>query len=296
MEVFIYIRFQGMTYTKVIMTKYGVHIALWMKTWQDDVVPYIEEAAQLGFDGVELSLLGMTDDNIARIRNCLDDTGLELTCTTGLSMSQDITSDDPDLRQAGIEYLENGIRTVSALGSPLLSGVIFAPWGKRLMEDREARWGRSVEALKAVAPLAKEHGVTLGIEAINRFETDLINTTAQAVQLANDVDEANVGILLDSFHMNMEEKDIYAALQVGKEKLVHFHCVENDRGVPGSGHVSWGTIFDGLNSINYDGWLTLEMFILANEAVSPDLGIWRNIEVNPSQAAKEGLVFLRENS
>ncbi len=285
-----------MTYTRYIMTKYGVHIALWMKTWQDDVVPYIEEAAKLGFDGVELSLLGMTDDNIARIRTCLADTGLELTCTTGLSMSQDITNDDPDLRRAGIEYLENAIRTVSALGSPLLSGVIFAPWGKRLMEDREARWGRSVEALKAVAPLAREHGVTLGIEAINRFETDLINTTAQAVQLANDVDESNVGILLDSFHMNMEEKDIVAALEASKEKLVHFHCVENDRGAPGSGHTPWPTFFQGLNAIGYDKWLTLEMFILANEAVSPDLGIWRDIEVDPSQAAKDGLAFLKEHT
>lgn len=278
------------------MTKYGVHIALWMKTWQDDVVPYIEEAAELGFDGVELSLLGMTDDNITRIRKCLDDTGLKLTCTTGLSMEQDITSDDPALRQAGITYLENAIRTVSALGSPLLSGVIFAPWGKRLMEDREARWGRSVEALKAVAPLANEHGVTLGIEAINRFETDLINTTAQAVQLANDVDEDNVGILLDSFHMNMEEKDIVAALQASKEKLVHFHCVENDRGAPGSGHTPWETFFKGLNAIGYDKWLTLEMFILANEVVSPDLGIWRDIEHSPSQAAKDGLAFLKKHT
>ena len=274
-------------------TKFGVHIALWMKTWQDDVVPYIEEAAHLGFDGVELSLLGMTDENITRIRKCLDDTGLELTCTTGLSMEQDITSDNSDVRQAGIEYLENAIRTVSALGSPLLSGVIFAPWGKRLMEDREARWGRSVEALKAVAPLANEHGVTLGIEAINRFETDLINTTAQAVQLANDVDESNVGILLDSFHMNMEEKDIVSALHLAKDKLVHFHCVENDRGVPGSGHAPWETFFKGLKAIDYNDWLTLEMFILANESVSPDLGIWRDIERDPTQAAKEGLAFLK---
>lgn len=275
--------------------KFGVHIALWMKTWQDDVIPYIEEAARLGFDGVELSLLGMTDDNIARIRRCLDETGLELTCTTGLSMAQDITSDDAEVRQAGIEYLENAIKTVSALGSPLLSGVIFAPWGKRLMEDRETRWSRSVEALRQVAPLAKEHGVTLGIEAINRFETDLINTAEQAVQLANDIDEENIGVLLDSFHMNMEEKDVVTALERSKEKLVHFHCVENDRGVPGSGHTPWPTLFEGLKTINYDGWLTLEMFILANEAVSPDLAIWRPIEAHPSEAAKQGLAFFKEH-
>jgi len=275
--------------------KFGVHIALWMKTWQDDVIPYIEEAARLGFDGVELSLLGMTGDNITRIRKCLDETGLELTCTTGLNMQQDITSDDTELRKAGIDYLENAIKTVSSLGSPLLSGVIFAPWGKRLMEDRGVRWERSVEALKRVAPLAKNNGVTLGIEAINRFETDLTNTAEQAVQLANDVDEANVGVLLDSFHMNMEEKDIVGALKLAKDKLVHFHCVENDRGAPGSGHTPWPLFFEGLKAINYNDWLTLEMFILANEAVSPDLAIWRPIEHDPSEAAKQGLAFLKEN-
>ena len=274
--------------------KFGVHIALWMKTWQDDVVPYIEEAASLGFDGVELSLLGMTDSNIARIRKCLDETGLELTCTTGLNMTQDITSDDPVVRKAGLDYLENSIKTVAALGSPLLSGVIFAPWGKRVMEDRETRWARSAEALKAVAPLAKEHGVTLGIEAINRFETDLTNTAEQAVQLATDVDESNVGVLLDSFHMTMEEKDIVGALKHAKDKLVHFHCVENDRGAPGSAHTPWPLFFEGLKAIAYNDWLTLEMFILANEAVSPDLGIWRPIEHDPSQAAKDGLAFLKE--
>ncbi|UCH26608.1 MAG: sugar phosphate isomerase/epimerase, partial [Trueperaceae bacterium] len=140
--------------------KFGVHIALWMKSWHDDVVPYIEDAARLGFDGVELSLLGMTDENVARIRSCIEALGLELTCTTGLSMAQDITGDDPEVRRAGVCYLEEAIRTVAALGSPLLTGVIYAPWGKRLMENREERWARSAEALKAVAPLAAEHGVT----------------------------------------------------------------------------------------------------------------------------------------
>ena len=276
--------------------KYGVHIALWMKTWGDDVTPYIEEAARLGFNGVELSLLGMTDDNISRIRKRLDDTGLELTCTTGLAPAQDITSDDPALRQAGINYLENAIKTVAALGSPLLSGVIFAPWGKRVVADRKARWGRSVEALKHVAPLANDHGVILGIEAINRFETDLVNTAEQAVRLAEDVGEKNVGVLLDAFHMNTEEKDISAALHASKDRLVHFHCVENDRGVPGSGHTPWTTFFDGLKAIDYDDWLTLEMFILANEAVSADLGIWRPIEADPTEAARQGLAFLKRRT
>lgn len=275
--------------------KFGVHIALWMRTWHDDVVPYIEEAARLGFDGVELSLLGMTDDKVERIRARVDDLGLELTCTTGLSLQQDITSDDPELRRAGIIYLESAIKTVAGLGSSLLSGVIFAPWGKCIMPDREARWNRSVEALRSVAPFAAEHGVTLGIEAINRFETDLVNTAAQAVRMAEDVGSANVGVLLDTFHMNLEEKNMATAVMNSRAKLSHLHCAENDRGVPGSGHIPWDTVFSTFREIHYDGWLTLEMFVLANEAVSPDLAIWRPIESDPSETASRGLAFLKEH-
>jgi D-psicose/D-tagatose/L-ribulose 3-epimerase len=276
--------------------KVGVHIALWMKTWQDDVVPYIETAARLGFDGVELSLLGMTDDNIARVRKMLQENHLQVTCTTGLNLSQDITSDDPDVRKEGMRYLEHSIKTVAALGSPLLSGVIYAPWGKRVMQNRRERWERSVEALKTVAPFAAEHGVTLGIEAINRFETDLVNTASQAGQMANDINEKNIGVLLDTYHMNMEEKHMGVSLQQSKDKLVHLHCVENDRGVPGSGHIPWAEVFSNLKQINYQGWLTLELFIQANQAVSPDLAIWRDIETDPTEAAKQGLQFLRENA
>lgn len=274
--------------------KFGVHLALWMTTWNDDVAPYVEEAARLGFDGVELSLLGMTDANISRLRQSARELGVELTCTTGLSSAQDITSGDPEVRQAGVRYLESAIRTSAALGSSLLSGVVFAPWGTRLMTEREVRWARSVKALKAVAPLAADLGVTLGVEAINRFETDLINTAAQALRLVEEVDEPNVGVLLDTFHMNMEEKVIGQAIRQSHSKLVHVHCVENDRGVPGSGHIPWSDVFDALRSITYDGWLTLEMFILADKAVSPDLAIWRPIEPDPSTAARRGLAFLKE--
>jgi D-psicose/D-tagatose/L-ribulose 3-epimerase len=275
--------------------KFGVHLALWMKTWHDDVAPYVDEAARLGFDGVELSLLGMTEANIDRLRRRVQELGVELTCTTGLSPAQDITSSDPTVRRAGVDYLENAIRTSAALGSPLLSGVVFAPWGKRQMTERDARWGRSVEALKAVAPLAADCGVTLGVEAINRFETDLINTAAQALSLVEAVDEANVGVLLDTFHMNMEEKDVGEALTRSRGKLVHLHCVENDRGAPGTGHIPWPDVFDALRRIAYDGWLTLEMFVIANEGVSPDLAIWRPIEPDPSAAARQGLAFLKEH-
>jgi D-psicose/D-tagatose/L-ribulose 3-epimerase len=212
-----------------------------------------------------------------------------------LSLDSDITSNDPAVRQAGIDYLAWAIRTVAALGSPLLTGVIYAPWGKRVHENRAVRWEHAVTALKRLAPLAADHGVTLGIEAINRYETDLVNTAAQALKMAEDVAEPNVGTLLDTYHMNIEEKDLPRALHDSRHKLVHLHCVENDRGVPGSGQIAWAPMIDTLKAIQYDRWVTLEMFVQAELPVSPDLGIWRPIEPDPTEAARRGLDFLKEH-
>lgn len=276
--------------------KCGVHVAMWMRSWHDDIAPLLERSARLGFDGAELSLLGMDDANVARLRARAEALGLELTCTTGLAADSDITSDDPEIRRAGERYLAWAVRTVAALGSSLLTGVIYAPWGQRLAENRSRRLERSAEALKRLAPLARDLGVTLGIEAINRYETDLITTAAEATELAERVAEPNVGVLLDSYHMNIEEKSIGEAIRTAGDRLVHLHCVENDRGAPGSGHVPWDELFEGLEATGYQGWLTLELFILAGEAVSPDLSVWRPIEPDPDEAARSGLAFLRARS
>lgn len=273
--------------------KIGVHLALWARRWDDDIVPYAEIAADLGFDGVELSLLGMTADRIRTIREAIERRGLEITCTTGLSTQADISSLDPACRAAGIEYLAQSIRTTAALGSRLLTGVLYAPWNVRAQRHREQRWAHCVEGLRRAALVAEQEGVTLGLEAINRFETDLVNTAEQAARLCDEVGMPGVGVLLDPFHMNMEEKRIGEAILATGKRLVHFHCDENDRGVPGSGHIAWDEIFRALRATGYDGWLTLEMFVAAGLDVSPDLAIWRPIESDPTQAAREGLAFLR---
>lgn len=276
--------------------KIGVHLALWAKQWNDDVIPYAETAADLGFDGVELSLLGMTPDRIRAIRLAVERRGLEITCTTGLGVQADISSLDPACRAAGLDYLTQSVHTAAALGSRLLTGVLYAPWNVRVQADRERRWAHAVGGLRQVARVAEREGVTLGLEAINRFETDLVNTAAQAARMCEDIGSRTVGVLLDTFHLNMEEKRIGDAIRATGKRLVHFHCDENDRGVPGSGHVPWAEVFDALRGIGYDGWLTLEMFVAADLAVSTDLAIWRQIEPDTTEAARQGLAFLRSRT
>ena len=274
--------------------KYGVHVALWMARWPEDISPHIRTVKDLGFDGVEISLLGMSDEKVDYLHGLIKELGLGVTCTTGLSPEHDIASADPAVREAGLDYLRWGIETAAKLGASLLTGVIYAPWGFFRPGEKAARTDRSAESLASVADCLTRNGVTLGLEAINRFETDLLNTADEACALARQTGCRNIGVLLDTFHMNIEEKDIGAAIRRAADHLVHFHCVENDRGAPGSGHTPWPDIFAALRDIQYDRWLTMEMFVKANVEVSPDLNIWRPIETDPTEAARAGLQFLRE--
>ena len=274
--------------------KFGIHSGLWMARWTDDIAPIFATVADLGFDGVEVSLLGMTDEKAAALAGLARDHGLEVTCSDGLSREADITSPDPEVRAAGLAYLRWAVRTTAAMGSRGLAGVVYAPWGVFDPANKAERKKRAADALGALDADLERHDVTLGIEAINRFETDMVNTAAQATALAADSGSARVGVLLDTFHMNMEEKDVAAAIVSARDHLVHFHVSDNDRGVPGSGHVPWTDVRRGLTDIGYDRWIVAEMFVVAGNPASADLNIWRDIEPDATRAAAQTLEFMQD--
>lgn len=274
--------------------KIGMHAATWMRSWQDDVVPLVREAATLGFDSVELSLLGGDAAARRRVRDEARSAELDLTCTTGLAPSTDVGSADAEVRAAGRAALASAVRASAELGAGHLSGVLYGAWGHSDPARREERWGHAVDALRGVAPLARDEGVVLGIEAINRYETDLVNTAAQAAAMADDVGESGVGVLLDAYHMNIEEKDVADAVRSTGPRLVHLHVAGNDRGVPAAGTLAWDALFAALRDVGYDGRVTLEMFVRAHVDVSPDLTVWRDIEPDPTDAARRARAFLLE--
>jgi D-psicose/D-tagatose/L-ribulose 3-epimerase len=273
--------------------KFGIHAGLWMARWTDDITPIIRTVAELGFDGIEVSLLGMTDEKATALATTVREHGLQVTCSDGLSATADITSNDPAVRQAGIDYLKWAIATTSVIGSHGLAGVVYAPWGVFDPLHKAERAERSAQAFAELDATLAAHEVTLGIEAINRFETDLVNTAAEAVAMADASGSNHVGALLDTFHLNIEEKDITAAIVGAGAKLVHFHVSDNDRGVPGSGHVPWIEVRDALRAIDYDGWIVAEMFVVAGNPASNDLNIWRAIEPDADDAAARALSFMR---
>ena len=197
------------------------------------------------------------------------------------------------MRAASIEHLRWAIRTTAKIGSRGLGGVVYAPWGACDPVNIPKRAARSAEAFAAIDGDLSSHDVTLGIEAINRFETDLVNTAADAVAMAEASGSSQVGALLDTFHLNIEERDIKSAIIGAGDRLIHFHVSENDRGVPGSGHVPWGEVKAGLETLGYDGWIVAEMFVIPGNPASADLNIWRNIEPDATDAAKRALAFMQ---
>jgi D-psicose/D-tagatose/L-ribulose 3-epimerase len=273
--------------------RYGVHAGLWMARWTDEVAAILRAVSTLGFDGVEVSLLGMTDEKAAAIGREARGLGLAVTCSDGLSKAADITSADADIRAAGVGHLRWAIRTVAAMGGQGLAGVVYAPWGVFEPGRKSERRRLAAEALGQVDGDLARHGLRLGIEAINRFETDLVNTADEAVTLAEATGSDRIGVLLDSFHLNIEEKDIRAAIARVGSRLVHFHVSDNDRGVPGSGHVPWGEVRAGLADAGYDGWIVAEMFVRTGTPAGNDLNIWRDIEPDAGRAAAQALAFMR---
>ena len=275
----------------------GVHSATFVKNWQEDITPYIQKCKEAGYKSVEISLLGQTPESAKEISNLASDLNISLTCTTGLSKEEDISSNNPNIQKNGEEALKRAINMTSIMNSHLLTGVVHSAWGvsNTFGKDKEDKFINSSTSIKKISSLLTEKNIKLGIEPLNRYETDFINTVDEGLKLCELIDHPNVGLLLDVYHMNIEEKNICQSIEKAKDKLFHLQVAENDRGIPGTGSINWLEIFNTLKKINYNKNVSLEMFIQANVETSKDLFTWRNIENDPYDAIVRSFVFLNEH-
>jgi D-psicose/D-tagatose/L-ribulose 3-epimerase len=173
----------------------------------------------------------------------------------------------------------------------MYSPVGYLPGRRRTADE----WKYAVDGLQQLGDTLAANRVTLAIEPLNRFETYFLNTAADAVLLCDQVNHPNIGILFDTFHANIEEKSIAAGIRTVAKHLRHMHTCENDRGIPGSGHVEWAAVFQALRDIRYNGWLTIESFGFNIGDISAAAAIWRDIEKTPDSIAFDGLRFLKDN-
>jgi D-psicose/D-tagatose/L-ribulose 3-epimerase len=188
------------------------------------------------------------------------------------------------------------IKAAADAGARIIAGPLYSPVG-HLVGRRRTReeWGRAIEGYQAMASTLAAHDVTLAIEPLNRFETFFLNTAADAAALCDAVADPRIGVLLDTFHANIEEKDVAAAFRTAGSRLRHVHTCENDRGTPGNGHVDWPGVFRALGDVRYDGWLTIESFGFTLGDLSAAAAIWRDIEADADSIARDGIRFLKGN-
>lgn len=275
--------------------KYGMNLLLWtddptLERW----LPLYERLKQMGFDGVELPLLGATPERLAILARRLDDIGLERTAVNVRSVDEDPISGDAAIRSAARAGLERTIDCAEAAGARLLAGPLYAALGRFSgAGPTPVEWTYGVETIRHAADYARRAGIALTLEFLNRFEIYLLNCTADTVRFVHDVGRSNVGVHYDTFHAHIEEKDPAAALRSAGREITHVHVSESDRSTPGRGQVRWSETFDVLRRTGYDGWLTIEAFGQALPSLAAATRIWRAMFENEEALAREGLRFMK---
>lgn len=277
--------------------KIGVNTWVWTSPFNTQAFDLLPKISAMGFDLVEVAV-----DDAALIDGTLlgkvaADNGLEVGICGAFGPSRDISSDDPAVRRNGVDYMIECIRLAQASGSTLVSGPLYSAVGKtrQVSPDQKAReraW--CVENLRQVGAIAADAGVTMGIEPLNRFETDMINLVEQAIALIKDIGHPAFKIHMDTFHSNIEEKSIPDAIRQAGDLLGHFHACENDRGTPGTGHMDWLGIRDALRDIRYDGPVVIESFTPGAVEIAKAAAIWRPLAPSQDELAREGGRFLRQ--
>jgi len=274
--------------------KYGMNLLLWTSDVTEEHFPLLENLKTWGFDGVELPVFDMQADKFQRIGKKLDALGLGRTAVTVCTDAENPISPDAAIRKAGLDRLKKAVDMCAAAGCTHLCGPIHSALGSFTgtgPTPDEWKWGQ--ETLSQAADYAKTNKITLVVEYLNRFECYFLTNAADAAKFCREVNHSHLRMMYDTFHANIEEKNIAAAMQGCFDQVVHVHISENDRSTPGEGHVDWHTTFQMLKQLRYDGWLMVEAFGLALPALAAATKIWRRMFPSEEYLAQHALAFMK---
>jgi D-psicose/D-tagatose/L-ribulose 3-epimerase len=275
--------------------KFGANTFIWADHFGQEQIPLLEMIRRAGFDGIEIPLIDPEQTRDPKIARAIEAHGLQCTVCSVLPAGLNAISADAEVRKRTLEHLRICIETTAEMGSRIIAGPLYSPVGCFSGRRRSAdEWLRAVECFQLLGPSLDEFGVTLALEPLNRYETYFLNTAADAVRLCGEIGHPRVGILFDTYHANIEEKDVAMAIRDTGPHLRHFHSCENDRGIPGTGHIDWPGVFRALRDVDYAGWLTIESFGFSLGALSAAASIWRDLAPTAGDIAIEGLRFLRK--
>jgi D-psicose/D-tagatose/L-ribulose 3-epimerase len=283
------------------MNKIGIHYGYWARDWDVDFVPFVSGAKKLGFDILEVnpgSLMKKGTKENDRLKEEAARLGIELTFCIGLTPDLDLASSDRLVRKNGVAYLKRLAGMVRQMGGRGVSGILYGWWPTSIAEgvnEKGPALERSIECMKEVMKVVEDYELTFSMEAVNRFEHYLLNTSKEAVEYVEQVGSDRCKILLDTFHMNIEEDSFQEAIITAGDKLGHFHLGETNRRPPGQGRIPWDEVMGALRKIGYSGAIVMEPFLMPGGAVGRDIRVYRDLlgSADLDEQAQAACTFVR---
>jgi D-psicose/D-tagatose/L-ribulose 3-epimerase len=276
--------------------KYGLNLLLWTDHMHDGMLPIVEKIKALGYHGIEMPIFNPDESLHRQWGRRLDELGLERTAVTVRNAGDNPISPSATVRAAAVDAMKKTLDCCHAAGVKILCGPTHSAigefTGKGPTED-EFKWG--VDTMRQVAAHAAQAGVTIATEYLNRFENYFLTSVEQTVRFVQAVDHPHVRMMYDTFHANIEEKNLTAAIHAAAPWTVLVHISENDRSIPGTGHVHWDESFDALKAAGYDGWMVVEAFGLALPGIVAATKIWRKMFPSEDQLATDSLAFMKKH-
>ncbi len=275
------------------MIPLGINTMVWTGSFGAANLRLLETIRAAGFEVAELGIFDFESLDCSTVRSALKQNGLGCTATSALPEDMSLLDSDAEVRRRTVEWLRRAIETLAEVGARVLAGPFYAPVGYLPGRRRTpAEWQRAVDGLRQVGELTAGTDVRLAIEPLNRFETYFLNTAEDALHLWRAVDHPSAGVLFDTFHANIEEHDICAALQSLGPSLCHVHLSENDRGIPGTGHIPFCHLFETLKSMDYAGAAVVESFATTIPEIARAAAIWRDLYPSSDRFAVDSMAFL----
>ncbi|PXV86280.1 D-tagatose 3-epimerase [Lachnotalea glycerini] len=276
------------------MNKIGIHFGYFNTDWDTDFIKQIEQVKKLGFDILEVApgpLMKLSKEMRKEIGEFAKNQNIELTFSVGLGKEYDLASEDADIRKAGIRFTLETFDIMEEMGGSMYSGVDIGAWNQTYsygVVDKSPEIKRSVESVKEIMKVAEAKNITFAVEVVNRYESSLVNTAEEAMDYITKVNSPNCKILLDTYHMNIEEDSFEKAILLVGRQLAHFHVGESNRKPPNTmGKMPWDEITTALKEVNYDGAIVMEPFIKMGGEVGRDIKVWRDISQNATMAEME---------
>jgi len=277
--------------------RFGINAWVWTSPITteelDQLAPHVKA---IGYDWIEVPLESLDDLDYARGAAIVQANGLGVSACAAIGPDRDLIHPDESIRANGMAYVKGAIAATQALGATNLIGPMYSAVGRTWQQTPEERahdLDLLVQNLRELAQVAGDHGVVLCLEPLNRFETSFINLAAQMIEVIDRVDHPACQIMLDTFHMNIEERSLGAAIRSVGPRLKHVHTCENDRGAPGSGHVPWIEVAQALKEIGYDGPIVIESFTPKVKSIARAAAVWRDFAPSSDALAQDGLAFLQ---